>query len=152
MNVRKVVSRVVEMKDSSKSKKQKSEATSVEVGLASEGYMDAAEWTDDESWGEEEKERYEDNGSQFSDEAIKDAEEDVKEFLKKAEPFLTNYEGTYSQVGHDFWLTRNRHGAGFWDRPKFYGGQENADKLTEIAQEFGEVDSYIGDDGYFYFG
>jgi hypothetical protein len=20
------------------------------------------------------------------------------------------------QVGHDFWLTRNRHGAGFWDR------------------------------------
>ena len=23
---------------------------------------------------------------------------------------------TPAQVGHDFWLTRNRHGAGFWDR------------------------------------
>lgn len=40
-------------------------------------------------------------------------------------------------AGHDFWLTRNRHGAGFWDR-----GMDAAlgAKLTEAAQDAGEVD------------
>lgn len=42
------------------------------------------------------------------------------------------------QVGHDFWLTRNHHGAGFWDRPEVYGGKDNAEKLTESAHSFGE--------------
>ena len=46
------------------------------------------------------------------------------------------------QVGHDFWLTRNHHGAGFWDRPEIYGGQVNAEKLTDIAQKFREVSVY----------
>jgi hypothetical protein len=44
-----------------------------------------------------------------------------------------------AQVGHDFWLTRNHHGAGFWDRPEIYGGEENAEKLTEISQTFNDV-------------
>jgi len=42
---------------------------------------------------------------------------------------------------HDFFLTRNHHGAGFWDKPDVYG-QENADKLTEICHSMGEVDVY----------
>ena len=46
------------------------------------------------------------------------------------------------QVGHDLWLTRNRHGAGFWDRPEIYGGQENADALTESANSFGSRDIF----------
>ena len=48
--------------------------------------------------------------------------------------------------GHDFWLTRNREGAGFWDG--FWG--EDGDTLTELAQEFPEVDVYVGDDGLLY--
>lgn len=31
---------------------------------------------------------------------------------------LDKYDPT--QVGHDLWLTRNHHGAGFWDRPEVY--------------------------------
>jgi hypothetical protein len=46
------------------------------------------------------------------------------------------------QVGHDLWLTRNHHGTGFWDRPEIYGGQVNAEKLTDIAQKFREVSVY----------
>jgi hypothetical protein len=46
------------------------------------------------------------------------------------------------QAGHDFWLTRNRHGAGFWDR----GLGEVGDKLTEAAHSEGGVDLYVGDD------
>ena len=49
--------------------------------------------------------------------------------------------------GHDFWLTRNGHGAGFWDGdwPKGAG-----DRLTEACKKFGEFDLYLGDDGMIY--
>ncbi len=48
--------------------------------------------------------------------------------------------------GHDFWLTRCGHGAGFWDR----GLGEVGDKLTEAASAYGSVDLYVGDDGLIY--
>ena len=51
-----------------------------------------------------------------------------------------------SQAGHDFWLTRNRHGAGFWDR----GLGDVGDRLTEAAHSYGESDLYVGDDGLLY--
>lgn len=47
------------------------------------------------------------------------------------------------QAGHDFVLTRNGHGAGFWDRG--YGGA--GDELTKWAKTFGEMHAYVGDDG-----
>ena len=50
------------------------------------------------------------------------------------------------QSGHDFWLTRNGHGAGFWDR----GYGELGDKLTEACKAYREVDLYLGDDGQIY--
>lgn len=51
-----------------------------------------------------------------------------------------------SAAGHDFWLTRNRHGAGFWDR----GLGDLGRRLTDAAQAFGECDLYVGDDGKLY--
>ena len=47
------------------------------------------------------------------------------------------------QAGHDFWLTRNGHGAGFWDR----GLGDRGDRLSAMARPYGEVDLYVGDDG-----
>lgn len=46
-------------------------------------------------------------------------------------------------IGHDFWLTRNGHGAGFWD-----GDYEEAKgrRLSEASKKFGEVTIYVGDD------
>lgn len=52
----------------------------------------------------------------------------------------------YEQAGHDFWLTRNGHGAGFWDR----GLGAIGDKLTAAATEAGPVDLYVGDNGLLY--
>lgn len=51
------------------------------------------------------------------------------------------------QCGHDFWLTRNGHGAGFWDR-----GYDVllGDALTRAAHECGPRDLYVGDDGKVY--
>lgn len=48
-----------------------------------------------------------------------------------------------SQSGHDFWLTRNRHGAGFWDR----GIGEAGARLTEAAHAYGSCDLYT-DSGF----
>lgn len=56
--------------------------------------------------------------------------------------------GSYdeSQAGHDFWLTRNGHGAGFWDR----GLGATGEALTRDAKVHGYVDLYVGDDGLIY--
>jgi hypothetical protein len=47
-----------------------------------------------------------------------------------------------SNAGHDFWLTRCGHGAGFWDR----GLGPIGDILADAARACGNVDLYIGDD------
>lgn len=49
-------------------------------------------------------------------------------------------------AGHDFWLTRNRHGAGFWDRPDIWG-EKGAKHLTEMSRPYGSFHLHVGDDG-----
>lgn len=56
---------------------------------------------------------------------LNDNTEDVQEYL------ITR---TLGQLAHDYWLTRNHHGAGFWDRG--LGGL--GDRLTKAAQLDGE--------------
>ena len=51
------------------------------------------------------------------------------------------------RAGHDFWLTRNQHGAGFWDGDY---PEPQATRLTKAAQAYGEFDLYIGDDDRIY--
>ncbi len=48
------------------------------------------------------------------------------------------------QAGHDFWLTRNEHGTGFWDRDY---PEKQAGRLTKASEAYGGFDLYIGDDG-----
>lgn len=53
---------------------------------------------------------------------------------------------TQERAGHDFWLTRNHHGAGFWDR----GLGSIGDHLAEAARVYGSADLYRGDNGLIY--
>jgi|SRR5882672_661127 len=53
------------------------------------------------------------------------------------------------RAGHDFWLTRNGHGAGFWDRDELEAS-DLGDKLSTIARRFGSCDLYRGDDNNLY--
>lgn len=57
------------------------------------------------------------------------------------------FHGHESDAAHDFWLTRNGHGAGFWD-----GDWEQAagEALTKASKAFGECHVYVGDDGKIY--
>jgi hypothetical protein len=43
------------------------------------------------------------------------------------------------QAGHDFWLTRNGHGAGFWDR----GLADIGDRLSKASKAYGSVDLMV---------
>lgn len=60
------------------------------------------------------------------------------------------HEGMYGateRAGHDFWLTRNGHGAGFWDGDWC---EPAATTLMNASHAYGEIDLYVGDDGKVY--
>lgn len=65
-------------------------------------------------------------------------------------PLDENYGVDESQGGHSFWLSRNGHGAGFfdWSHPALLG--EACSRLQDAARVYGTVDLYVGDDGKVY--
>lgn len=85
--------------------------------------------------------------SDFAQEAIDRAELHCAYFLDRAGPWLSDEDQTEEQIGHDLWLNRNGHGAGFWDRgfPNSRG-----EILSNICESMGGSDAYVGDDGRVY--
>ena len=73
------------------------------------------------------------NNISLSESEYEQIEKDCESFQKKAEKYLKGLDE--EQSGHDFYLTRNGHGSGFWDR-----GYDKtiADELCRISKEFGE--------------
>lgn len=74
-----------------------------------------------------------------------DAYMGIKEFIRLCGDDLIQRsvsEFGAEQLGHDIWLTRNRHGAGFFDR-----GYDDEDEkiLINAAHKMGGVDLYIND-------
>jgi hypothetical protein len=60
---------------------------------------------------------------------------------------------TADDMGHNFWLNRNGHGAGFWDKDFSYadGTDDNTgNKLSDASHVWGSSDLYRGDDGMIY--
>ena len=70
-------------------------------------------------------------------------ERDCEAFQEYNKAYLAKA-GDAEQNGHDFWLTRNGHGAGFWDRGY---GKEVSDALCLQCKQYGEFDLEVGDDG-----
>jgi hypothetical protein len=80
---------------------------------------------------------------------IQSFKEDCTDFAQSNTELIHSSNMELEQVGHDFWLTRNGHGAGFWDRNLGVTG----DKLSEAATVYGTYggcDLYVGDDGLIY--
>jgi hypothetical protein len=83
----------------------------------------------------------------FSDELKQTIKADCEDYYHKNKALLAKTNNpNYQELGHDFLLTRNGHGAGFWD--KGYG--DVGDKLTDNCLPYGSFDVYIGDDGKIY--
>lgn len=72
----------------------------------------------------------------FTPEALKEAISDCEGFQESNAEDLARA-GDDEQNGHDFWLTRNGHGAGFWDRGYEAGV---AKRLTDASHAYGSCD------------
>jgi len=106
-----------------------------------DGYLEAALWSSGEEFDEF-------SIYDIDEKSIDEAHLDIENFVGKAGDLLVDFPMGYSQIGHDFWLTRNGHGAGFWDRKELEDGL--GEKLTKISKEFPEKTIYEGDDGKIY--
>ncbi len=115
-------------------------------------YLTAALWTNDDDAGSGD---YVETGraaemlALVSPEAVTKAADVCAAFQAANSEALEACGLNEEQAGHDLWLTRNRHGSGYWDRTR--GDLEALAKLTDAAHALGQCDLYKGDDGQFYF-
>lgn len=96
------------------------------------------EWSAQEAW----------RNADLAPEALARIIADCVSFAYSARPWFGD-KATMEQIGHDFLLTRNGHGAGFWDRGTLYP-EGFGDILTGRAKAYGELTPYLGDDGRIY--
>lgn len=91
------------------------------------------------------------NREELAPETLERMRKDCEAFEAKAGELI---QGKEVEAGHDFWLTRRGHGAGFWDgdwpgeTAESVGGGEGP--LTKLSHSFGDFDLYRGDDGLIY--
>lgn len=99
-------------------------------------YVVAALWLSDPSPGQGD---YTEAGlsliQSVSEDWLSQAISDCDKFQSENETLLEQA-GTDSQNGHDFWLTRNGHGCGFWSRDY---DDEVGKPLSKAARSFGEA-------------
>jgi hypothetical protein len=132
-------------------------ATQTTIEAVVLGYMECALWSSTDDEGEPLDGSYE--LYDFADEANTSIHETVEDFLDLIGDEVWNWDQfwTPERLGHDLWLTRNGHGAGFWDR--YYEGSRQTSQrlgaaigrqLTELCKSYGTSDVYVGDDGKLY--
>lgn len=69
--------------------------------------------------------------------AVRECRRDCKAFLIE---HAADIGYRFAKAGHDFWLTRNGHGAGFWDGD---WPEPAATRLTDAAHVYGSVYLYV---------
>lgn len=127
-----------------------------------EGYLTAALWSSTDTMPANEAEDMAEHTVNLDDFEWAEGEAeklhaDCRDFIAANAVDLWAYPDHYTPasgydvwecMGHDFWLTRNGHGAGFWDR----GLGDIGDRLTAASKVYGGVDLYLGDDELVYVG
>jgi hypothetical protein len=111
-------------------------------------YLETALWSSndesDDSGGEPLDKNY--DISDIAEKTIAQAIKDCQEFQSVNHILLVKNGATDDADGHNFWLSRNGHGAGFFD-----AGTKVGDKLQDAAHKFRELYPIVGDDGLIYF-
>lgn len=103
------------------------------------GYIECALWSSVDEDGESLDSLYGIN--EIDPDTLTQMVEDCTKFQAENEADLPARGEDYD--GHDFWLTRNGHGTGFWHR----GLSDLGQRLTAASKAYGEYTLYIGDDG-----
>lgn len=86
--------------------------------------------------------------SNIAPEALDKMEADVHKFYDDNAALIDKLGLDDDDVGHNFWLSRNGHGTGFFDLA--HEDQDSLDRLQDAARDWGNQDLYIGDDGFLY--
>ena len=88
----------------------------------------------------------------FSCHALEDIKADCRVFYNRNKALILTQatiqnwseSDAMRQAGHDFLLTRNGHGCGFWESETWGNGYVNT-RLTEHAETFGAVHPYMNE-------
>lgn len=107
-----------------------------------QGYIECLLWSSTDENNDSMDSKY--SIDDFSEGALSQINKDCETFIKRAGALLDSIDA--GLAGHDFWLTRNGHGCGFWSRGTGFTG----DRLTKISKSFCSLDPYVGDDGKLY--
>ena len=78
------------------------------------------------------------HGADLDDDFIREQTVDCLSFYSRISCYIND--DKIEQAAHDFWLSRNGHGTGFWDREEIYG-EYLAKMLNDRAVGYGEVDA-----------
>jgi hypothetical protein len=110
----------------------------MQMDAFTKGYITAIFWTEEEEIGSD--------LSLLSEQALQSIHADCTAFQAA---HRVSCERDPEQAGHDFWLTRNGRGAGFWDNPELWG--DFTFILTEDAHDYGELSAHQdGETGQIY--
>lgn len=115
------------------------------------GYLDSALFSSHDEDGVSYQERFE--ASDFSEEARNSAREDVKPMLVAALTLMLEFPAardiwTAGGLGFDFWLTRNRQGAGFTYRVSSpHPAAEFGRRMRDFSHTYGSLDIVENSDG-----
>lgn len=101
-----------------------------------QAYIACALWSSTDDNGEPLDRRY--GSERLTKSARRAMRADVWDFVAAHKETLEASGLSDEQIGHDFWLTRNGHGTGFWDR----GHGRIGEALTKAAKAHGVQDLY----------
>lgn len=130
----------------------------LELDEFTRAYITAAFWTSDGSYFDEETQQHESTNTPLEElytvedihpDCLKKVQEDCAKFQSENQEDLAlayslyrtrdGYTGA-ALAGHDFWLTRNGHGVGFWARTELEEGGVG-ERLTEVCKKYKEVNA-----------
>lgn len=129
-----------------------SNKSAVETMLSA--YIDCALWStndeSDDSGGVPLEANY--NADDIAPSTLERMRKDVELFYRKHSEQIHTWVGVDApaQAGYDLWLTRNGHGAGFWESEWTDLPTNPGARLDAAAKRLGDVSLYVGDDGLIY--
>ena len=113
------------------------------INDAIESYIETALWSSVDENGDPLDKNY--STEDVAPNSIASMKADVRSFLSAAIAKFGSFDAiglSPERFGHDFWLTRNYHGAGFWDE-----GIDAGAELTKMAHAEGSSNITLWDDG-----
>ena len=111
------------------------------IKLMLNAYLETAIWIESDNKDLDDKTIW-----NFSDESRDQARTEIEWFLDNAGDVFDGVSDT--TIAHDLWLTRNGHGAGFFDRNY---DEDVLELLEDLAKELGDICLYVGDNEELYF-